>query len=104
MPIKKPAWGLQDINVAEVHDTVAPIELLLYEQLGLCGPGQSGKWIDEGATALGGRVPVNPSGGLSAKGHPAGATGLAQLGRIGVAAQGRGRREAGAPPAQGGLG
>ena len=69
----------QEVNVAEVHDTVAPIELLLYEQLGLCGPGESGRWIDEGVTALDGRLPVNPSGGLASRGHPAGATGLAQL-------------------------
>jgi len=74
--------GPSDINVAEVHDTVAPIELMLYEQLGFCRPGQSGQWIDEGVTALGGRLPVNPSGGLSAKGHPAGATGLAQLAEL----------------------
>jgi acetyl-CoA acetyltransferase len=79
---EKSGFGPQDINVAEVHDTVAPIELLLYEQLGLCGQGESGRWIDEGVTALGGRLPVNPSGGLSAKGHPAGATGLAQLAEL----------------------
>lgn len=69
----------QQVNVAEVHDTVAPVELLLYEQLGLCAPGESGDWIDEGVTKLGGRLPVNPSGGLASRGHPAGATGLAQL-------------------------
>jgi len=68
-----------DVNVDEVHDAVAPIELLLYEQLGFCKPGESGHWIDEGVTWIGGRLPVNPSGGLSSKGHPAGATGLAQI-------------------------
>ena len=67
------------MNVAELHDAVAPIELLLYEQLGFCKPGESGHWIDEGVTRIGGSLPANPSGGLSSKGHPAGATGLAQI-------------------------
>jgi acetyl-CoA acetyltransferase len=71
-----------DVQVAEVHDAVAPVELFLYEELGLCGPGESGRMIDEGVTWLGGKLPVNPSGGLSAKGHPAGATGLAQVAEI----------------------
>lgn len=69
----------RDVNVAEVHDAVAPIELLLYEQLGFCRPGESGHLIDDGITWIGGSLPVNPSGGLSSKGHPAGATGLAQI-------------------------
>jgi len=72
----------KDIQVAEVHDAVAPIELLLYEQLGFCNPGESGHWIDEGVTWIGGMLPVNPSGGLSSKGHPAGATGLAQIAEL----------------------
>lgn len=72
----------QDVQLAEVHDAVAPVELFLYEELGFCGPGESGRLIDEGVTWLGGRLPVNPSGGLSAKGHPAGATGLAQIAEI----------------------
>jgi len=71
-----------DIQVAEVHDAVAPVELFLYEELGFCGPGESGRMIDEGVTWLGGRLPVNTSGGLTAKGHPAGATGLAQVAEI----------------------
>ena len=69
----------REVNVAEVHDAVAPIELLLYEQLGFCEPGESGQWISEGVTRIGGSLPVNPSGGLSSRGHPAGATGLAQI-------------------------
>ena len=69
----------KEVNVAEVHDAVAPIELLLYEQLGFCEPGESGQWISEGVTRIGGSLPVNPSGGLSSRGHPAGATGLAQI-------------------------
>jgi acetyl-CoA acyltransferase len=71
-----------DVQVAEVHDAVAPVELFLYEELGFCGPGESGRMIDDGTVWLGGKLPVNPSGGLSAKGHPAGATGLAQVAEI----------------------
>ena len=71
-----------DIQVAEVHDAVAPVELFLYEELGFCGPGESGRMIDEGITWLGGKLPVNTSGGLTSKGHPAGATGLAQVAEI----------------------
>jgi acetyl-CoA acetyltransferase len=72
----------EDIQVAEVHDAVAPVELFLYEELGFCGPGESGRMIDERATWLGGKLPVNTSGGLTSKGHPAGATGLAQVAEI----------------------
>ncbi|MEK7246991.1 MAG: thiolase family protein [Chloroflexota bacterium] len=67
-----------DIDVMEVHDASAPAELLLYEDLGICKPGEGGRLIDEGATEIGGRLPVNTSGGLLAKGHPVGATGIAQ--------------------------
>lgn len=72
----------QDIQVAELHDAAAPIELYLYEELGFCGPGESGRMIDERETWFDGKLPVNTSGGLTAKGHPAGATGLAQLAEI----------------------
>ncbi len=72
----------RDIQVAELHDAVAPVELFLYEELGFCGPGESGRMIDEGVTWLGGKLPVNTSGGLTSKGHPAGATGLAQVAEI----------------------
>jgi acetyl-CoA acetyltransferase len=74
--------GPEDVHVAEVHDASAPAELIIYEELGLCKPGEGGRLIDEGATALGGRIPVNPSGGLLAKGHPVGATGVAQIAEI----------------------
>jgi acetyl-CoA acyltransferase len=74
--------GPEDVNVAEVHDGMAPAELLLYEELGFCKPGEAGRMIDEGITSLTGRIPVNPSGGLAAKGHPVGATGLAQIAEI----------------------
>jgi acetyl-CoA acyltransferase len=71
--------GPEDLDVLEVHDAAAPAELMIYEELGLCGPGEGPKLLASGETALGGRVPVNPSGGLLAKGHPIGATGCAQL-------------------------
>jgi len=74
--------GPQELQVVEVHDATAPAELLAYEDLGLCRAGDGGKLIDDGVTALGGRVPVNPSGGLLAKGHPVGATGVAQIAEI----------------------
>jgi acetyl-CoA acyltransferase len=78
----KSGIGPGDVNVAEVHDGMAPAELLLYEELGFCKPGGAGRMIDEGETALTGRIPVNPSGGLAAKGHPVAATGLAQIAEI----------------------
>jgi acetyl-CoA acetyltransferase len=74
--------GPEDIHVAEVHDASAPAELIIYEELGFCKPGEGGRLVDEGVTALGGRLPVNPSGGLLAKGHPVGATGVAQIAEI----------------------
>ncbi|MEW6297673.1 MAG: thiolase family protein [Thermodesulfobacteriota bacterium] len=74
--------GPHELQVIEVHDATAPAELLAYEELGLCGVGEGGRLIDEGITMLGGRTPVNPSGGLLAKGHPVGATGVAQIAEI----------------------
>jgi acetyl-CoA C-acetyltransferase len=67
-----------DVNVAEVHDCFTYVELMSYEDLGFCPVGKSGQLIDSGETCLGGRLPVNTSGGLKAKGHPVGATGTAQ--------------------------
>jgi acetyl-CoA acyltransferase len=72
----------KDIQIAELHDAVAPIELYLYEEMGFCAPGESGRMIDDRETWFDGRLPVNTSGGLTAKGHPAGATGLAQVAEI----------------------
>ena len=69
----------KDINCVEVHDATSPAEIIYYETLGLCAPGDGVKMLREGATRLGGRVPVNTSGGLVRKGHPIGATGLAQI-------------------------
>jgi acetyl-CoA acetyltransferase len=69
----------QDVDVAEVHDATAVGELLAIEALGLCEPGMSGVMVENGDSALGGRLPVNPSGGLESKGHPIGATGIGQI-------------------------
>lgn len=71
--------GPKDISVAEVHDASAFAEVLQAENLGFCEPGQGGWIAERGETALGGRIPINPSGGLESKGHPIGATGLGQL-------------------------
>jgi acetyl-CoA acetyltransferase len=72
-------FGPGDVSVAEVHDTVGPAELMRYVELGLCGEDEVGPFFDSGATSPGGRLPVNPSGGLTARGHPVGATGIAQV-------------------------
>tara|TARA_B100001123_G_scaffold372035_1_gene435691 strand:- start:42985 stop:44127 length:1143 start_codon:yes stop_codon:yes gene_type:complete len=71
--------GPEDINLVELHDCFATAEMLHYENLGLCGDGEAGRMIDEGEVELGGRVPVNVSGGLLSKGHPLGATGIANI-------------------------
>ena len=71
--------GPKDVSVAEVHDASAFAELLQTELLGLCELGEGGRFAAAGATRLGGKVPVNPSGGLESKGHPIGATGLGQM-------------------------
>jgi acetyl-CoA acetyltransferase len=71
--------GPDDLDVVEIHDAASPNELLIYEELGLCAAGDGPKLLASGATALGGRIPVNPSGGLVSRGHPIGATGCAQL-------------------------
>jgi acetyl-CoA acyltransferase len=71
-----------DVQVAEVHDAAAPGELWAYEHLGFCAPGDGARLVESGATEIGGRIPVNPSGGLIAKGHPVGATGIAQIAEI----------------------
>jgi acetyl-CoA acetyltransferase len=68
-----------DISLAEVHDATAVGEIMQCEFLGLCGFGEGGAMAERGDTTIGGRVPVNPSGGLESKGHPLGATGLGQV-------------------------
>ncbi len=70
--------GPKDIDVVELHDCFAHNELITYEGLGLCGQGEAAKFIDDGDNTYGGKFVTNPSGGLLSKGHPLGATGLAQ--------------------------
>jgi acetyl-CoA acetyltransferase len=71
--------GPDDVDLIELHDCFATAELVHYENLGICKDGEAGQLIDSGATALGGRIPVNVSGGLLSKGHPLGATGIANI-------------------------
>ena len=71
--------GPEDVNLVELHDCFATAEIMHYENLGLCDEGMGGQLIDSGATAHGGKVPVNVSGGLLSKGHPLGATGIAGI-------------------------
>ncbi|MBW2279229.1 MAG: thiolase family protein [Deltaproteobacteria bacterium] len=71
--------GPEDVNLVELHDCFATAEILHYENLGLCKDGEAGRLIDDGEVAHGGRVPVNVSGGLLSKGHPLGATGVANI-------------------------
>ena len=68
-----------DLDVVECHDAASPAELIVCEELDLCPPGEATKLLRTGATTLGGDLPINPSGGLESKGHPIGATGLAQV-------------------------
>jgi len=87
-----------ELDVVECHDAMAPAELLYYEQLGLCQPGDAGDLLEQGVTALGGRTPVNPSGGLCSRGHPVGATGVAQIAELVWQLRGEaGARQAGRP-------
>ncbi|QEV17851.1 lipid-transfer protein [Streptomyces alboniger] len=74
--------GIEDVDVVELHDCFSINELLTYEALGMCAPGESGKLVESGATTYGGRWVVNPSGGLISKGHPLGATGIAQIAEL----------------------
>ena len=73
------AIGPEDLSLVELHDCFATAEILHYENLGLCKDGEAGRMIDQGQTALGGKIPVNVSGGLLSKGHPLGATGIANI-------------------------
>lgn len=72
----------QELGAIELHDAMAPAELMLYERLGLCAPGEGPRLIDDDITTLKGRQPVNPSGGLCSRGHPVGATGLLQIAEL----------------------
>jgi acetyl-CoA acyltransferase len=81
-----------DIDLVELHDCFATAEILHYENLGLCADGEAGRMIDEGEVALGGRIPVNVSGGLLSKGHPLGATGIANIYEVCTHLRGEGGR------------
>lgn len=76
---EKAGLGPKDLSLVELHDCFATAELLHYDNLGLCPEGEAGRMVDEGRTALGGDIPVNVSGGLLSKGHPLGATGVANI-------------------------
>jgi acetyl-CoA acetyltransferase len=89
--------GPGDVDLAEVHDAFSIAELLYYEAFGFCERGAAGQFVESGATTFGGKIVVNPSGGLLAKGHPVGATGAAQV--VEVVRQLRG--EAGARQVEG---
>ena len=71
--------GPEDVDLVELHDCFATAEILHYDNLGLCEDGEAGRMIDDGDVALGGKIPVNVSGGLLSKGHPLGATGIANI-------------------------
>jgi acetyl-CoA acyltransferase len=87
--------GANDLDLVELHDCFATAEVLHYENLGLCADGEAGKMIDEKATWLGGRIPVNLSGGLLSKGHPIGATGIANVYEVATHLRGgAGKRQA----------
>jgi len=74
--------GPEDVSVAEVHDAFTVAELLHYESLGFCAPGEGPRLLRDRVTWLGGRLPISPSGGLIARGHPPGASGLAQVAEL----------------------
>ena len=71
--------GPEDVSCVELHDASSPAEMMYYEYLGFCAKGDGPKLLEEGATEVGGRIPVNTSGGLNRKGHPIGATGASQI-------------------------
>jgi acetyl-CoA C-acetyltransferase len=80
--------GPDDVDVAEVHDCFTIAEIMAYENLGFCKPGEGGKLIEESQTYIGGKIPVNVDGGLLSKGHPIGATGGSQIRTIVLQLQG----------------
>ena len=87
--------GAEDLDLVELHDCFATAEVLHYENLSLCADGDAGKMVDEKATWLGGRIPVNLSGGLLSKGHPIGATGIANVYEVATHLRGNaGKRQA----------
>jgi len=90
--------GPEDIDVCELHDPFSYTELAHYEELGFAKPGEGVRLIEEGVTQIGGKLPVNPSGGLESKGHPVSATGVAQIAELVWQLRGEaGKRQAGNP-------
>ena len=90
----KAGIGPRDVSVAEVHDATAIGEIIQIENLGFCEFGDGGPMSERGETAIGGRIPVNPSGGLESKGHPIGATGIGQIHELVMQLRGEaGRRQ-----------
>jgi acetyl-CoA acetyltransferase len=79
---EKAGLGPKDVDVVELHDCFTANEILTYEALGLCGEGEAEKFIWDGTNTYGGKVVTNPSGGLLSKGHPLGATGVAQCAEL----------------------
>jgi len=84
--------GPSEVSVALCHDAFANEELEYYELLGFCAEGEGEKWVEEGSAELGGRLPMNPDGGLIARGHPAGPTGLAQIHELALQLRGEAER------------
>jgi len=76
---KMAGLGPEDIDLAEVHDCFSVAEIIHYEDLGFCRKGEGGRFIEEGHSGIGGKIPVNTSGGLLSKGHVIGATGISQI-------------------------
>jgi sterol carrier protein 2 len=79
---RQSGYGPENVDVVELHDCFSCNELITYEALGLCPEGKAGEFVDSGANTYGGKLVVNPSGGLISKGHPLGATGLAQCAEL----------------------
>ena len=79
---EKAGIGPEDIDVAQLHDAFSSAEILVPESLGFIPTGEGGRWIEEGKTEIGGKIPINTDGGLVSRGHPVGATGLAQAAEI----------------------
>jgi len=78
----------KEVNVVEVHDAFSPFSMITIEDLGVCGPGEGPGWFEKGWVGLNGRLPVNPSGGVVGRGHPVGASGLAEIGEVALQLRG----------------
>ena len=85
---EKAGIGPESLDVAECHDAFSITEILEYEGLGFCKPGEGGRFVEDGHSSMGGKLPVNPSGGLLSRGHPVGASGVLQV--VEIVAQLRG--------------